>query len=239
MNRKDLILVIDGEGSLFEQTVGSAYFSNYELKRISDPAEAAGSVRSERPDLIISEIVFKNGTDGFELIRTIKETDQTVPLMIVSEMKDTADVVLALEMGADEYVAMPLSLRELSARVKALIRFSKNASARASVVRNDPGILRFPGLTLDKNSYRVTLRGEELAMPPKEIELLFYLASEPNKMFTREQLLQGIWGIKYFGGARTIDVHIKRIRSKLQGCGCSVQTIWGKGYKFVVDQAGQ
>ena len=235
MNKKDLLLIIDGNGSLFEQTAGSSYFSNYEIKRISDPEEAAGAVASDRPDLIISEAAFKNGSDGYESIRSIKDIDQTVPLMIVSETNDPTDVVLGLEMGADEYVTGPVSLRELSAKVKALLRFSRAASNSSPDIKKDPGTLKFPLLTIDKNSYRVTLRGEDLAMPPKEIELLFYLASEPNKMFTREQLLQDIWGIRYFGGARTIDVHIKRIRAKLQGSGCGIQTIWGKGYKFVVN----
>jgi hypothetical protein len=172
------------------------------------------------------------GMDGLQVLKEIRKTSK-VPVIMLTARDETFDKVLGLELGADDYVTKPFETKELVARVKAVLRRAPAESAPASGDADDT--LRYPGLTVSLARYEVTYEGHELEMPPKELEVLFYLASHPNMVFTREQLLERVWGFDFFGDSRTVDVHIKRLREKLPGCekyGWEIHTVWRVGYKF-------
>ena len=160
-----------------------------------------------------------------------------VPVIMLTAKDETFDKVLGLELGADDYITKPFENKELVARVKAVLRRAPSeaepASPAAKPEKDDT--LRFPGLTVSLASYEVTYEGKPVEMPPKELEVLYYLASHPNMVFTRDQLLEQVWGYNFFGDSRTVDVHIKRLREKLPGCekyGWEIHTVWRVGYKF-------
>ena len=171
------------------------------------------------------------GADGWQVCREIRKISQ-VPIIMLSAKGETFDKVLGLELGADDYMVKPFETKELIARVKAILRRTKVAEAESheEVV--------FPNLVVNKTTYTVKLNGEEVRMPPKELELLFFLSSNPNKVYTRDQLLEYIWGYDFFGDSRTVDVHIKRLREKVEDPkhNWQIKTVWGIGYKFEVKQ---
>ncbi|MBO3342010.1 response regulator transcription factor, partial [Clostridium perfringens] len=178
------------------------------------------------PNLVVLDMMLP-GIDGMEVLKWIRK-DSNVPVIMLTAKGETFDKVLALEIGADDYVVKPFEPKELLARVKAVMR-------RYSGEEPDNVVLNFPGLTIDANSYKVIYNGEEVKTPPKEFELLHYLASNKNKVFTRDQLLCEVWGYDYPGDSRTVDVHIKRLREKLNGGeDWQLETVWGVGYKFEV-----
>ena len=155
---------------------------------------------------------------------------------------ETFDKVLGLELGADDYITKPFETKELVARVKAVLRRAPEADAAPSASDQPDDTLRFPELTVSLARYEVTYQGRQVEMPPKELEVLYYLASHPNMVFTREQLLERVWGFDFFGDSRTVDVHIKRLREKLPGCeqyGWEIHTVWRVGYKFEYKPAGK
>ncbi|MGL5085782.1 MAG: winged helix-turn-helix domain-containing protein, partial [Clostridium sp.] len=167
------------------------------------------------------------GMDGIEVLKNIRKNSE-IPVIMLTAKGDTFDKVLALELGADDYIVKPFEPKELLARVKAVMR-------RYNYDVVDSGLVEFSELSIDSSSYNVVYKGEDIKMPPKEFELLHYLGSNKNKVFTREQLLCEVWGYDYPGDSRTVDVHIKRLREKI--CGGSnwqIETVWGVGYKFEV-----
>ena len=165
--------------------------------------------------------------DGIDVLKWIRK-EYSTPVIMLTAKGDTFDKVLALELGADDYVVKPFEPKELMARVKAVMR-------RSNADNNSKEILRFNELIIDANSYEVQYKGTDIKMPPKEFELLYYLACNKNKVFTREQLLCEVWGYDYPGDSRTVDVHVKRLREKIQGNDkWQIETVWGVGYKFEV-----
>jgi len=184
--------------------------------------------RESPPNLILLDIMLP-GMDGWQVCREVRKVSN-IPIIMLTAKDETFDKVLGLELGADDYVAKPFDMKELVARIKAVSRrFQPNEAPEKELV--------FPGLTININQYTVKYLGRELDMPPKELELLYFLASHPSMVFTREQLLEQVWGYDYFGDSRTVDVHVKRLREKLtegESLGWLIKTVWGVGYKFEV-----
>jgi DNA-binding response OmpR family regulator len=167
------------------------------------------------------------GKDGMEVLKYIRKTSN-IPVIMLTAKGETFDKVLALELGADDYVVKPFDPKELMARVKAVSR-------RYTVQKTNEDLIKFNDLTIDIGAYEVIYKGSNIKLAPKELELLHFIASNPNKVFTREQLMYEVWGYDYPGDSRTVDVHIKRLREKIKGGeGWEVQTVWGVGYKFEV-----
>ena len=180
------------------------------------------------PDLVILDIMLPE-IDGYEILREIRKISK-VPVIMLTAKSDTFDKVLGLELGADDYMVKPFEPKEMLARVKAVIR-------RYSDANEDSNVLVLPNLVINMTDFNITYFGEKMELPPKEMELLYHLASNPNRVFTREQLLDKIWGYDYIGETRTVDVHIKRLREKLnRQTEWEIKTVWGVGYKFRLDK---
>ena len=171
--------------------------------------------------------------DGWEVCKEIRKTSKT-PIIMLSAKGETFDKVLGLELGADDYVTKPFDTKELVARIKSVIRRSKDNTQVQTETASDMQEVEYENLYVSLTNYKLRVRGEDVDAPPKEIELLYHLAKNPNRVFTRDQLLDEIWGFKYFGDSRTVDVHIKRIREKLENVSekWNIKTVWGVGYKF-------
>lgn len=191
--------------------------------------KALEAFKRNPPALMLLDIMLP-GMDGWQVCRAVRQIS-SIPIIMLSAKNETFDKVLGLELGADDYITKPFDSKELTARIKAVLR-------RGAATMNEDETLSFPGLTISMEKYAVTYQGKPLEMPPKELELLYFLASHQNHVFTREQLLEKVWGFDYFGDSRTVDVHIKRIREKLQGSealGWQIKTVWSVGYKFEVN----
>ncbi|MNP27135.1 Transcriptional regulatory protein SrrA [compost metagenome] len=200
--------------------------SNYDNRIINNGKDVENAFMEYKPDLVLLDIMLPN-VDGIDVLKWIRKESE-VPVIMLTAKGDTFDKVLALELGADDYIVKPFEPKELLARVKAVMR-------RYNTDSTNKEIIDYSDLNVDANSYNVLYRGEEIKMPPKEFELLYYLASNKNKVFTREQLLCEVWGYDYPGDSRTVDVHIKRLREKLpEGINWQIETVWGVGYKFEV-----
>ena len=179
------------------------------------------------PQLVLLDIMMP-GIDGVEVLKRIRK-ESNVPVIMLTAKSDTFDKVLVLELGADDYIVKPFEPKELTARIKAVVRRSEASAEEAD------DTIRFPDLEISITTYTVVYKGEKLELPPKELELLYFLASHPNKVFTREQLLQKVWEFDFYGDSRTVDVHVKRLREKLVGDHpWQIKTVWGVGYKFEV-----
>lgn len=229
MANKQRVLIVDDDASISELI--SIYLTKecYDTKIVHDGESAVAEYKSYSPDLILLDLMLP-GIDGYEVCRTIRK-ESTVPIIMLSAKVETFDKVLGLELGADDYIIKPFDAKELIARVKAVLRRSKPAAEPSAVKTDD--IISYPDLVINIKNYSVTYKGERLEMAPKELELLNFLASSPNQVFTREQLLDQIWGYEYIGDTRTVDVHIKRIREKLADSDYwALATVWGIGYKF-------
>lgn len=190
--------------------------------------EALKLFKTSPPNLMLLDIMLP-GMDGWQVCREVRKISN-IPIIMLTAKDETFDKVLGLELGADDYVVKPFDMKELVARIKAVSRRFQAADAPDKE-------LVFPGLTISINQYTVMYMGKELEMPPKELELLYFLASHPGMVFTREQLLEQVWGYDYFGDSRTVDVHVKRLREKLtegEKLGWMIKTVWGVGYKFEV-----
>ncbi len=184
--------------------------------------------RQNPPGLMILDLMLP-GMDGWQVCRAVRQISQ-IPIIMLTAKDETFDKVLGLELGADDYMTKPFEGKELVARVKAVLRRSVKSEAERDA-------LSFPGLTISQEKYEVYYQGKLVEMPPKELEVLYFLAAHQNRVFTREQLLEQVWGFDFFGDSRTVDVHIKRLREKLPGCenlGWSIRTVWSVGYKFEV-----
>ncbi len=190
--------------------------------------EAVELFKSEAPAIVILDVMMPE-MDGWQVCREIRRVSN-IPIIMLTAKGETFDKVLGLELGADDYMVKPFEPKELIARVKAVLRRSdaKETNAEKEIV--------FPNLTINLSNYELKINGNIVEIPPKELELLYFLASNPNRVFTREQLLEEVWGFDYFGDSRTVDVHIKRLREKLENVEANWQlkTVWGVGYKFEV-----
>ncbi len=182
------------------------------------------------PALVLLDVMLP-GLDGLQVLKEIRKSSR-VPVIMLTAKDETFDKVLGLELGADDYITKPFETKELVARVKAVLRRAPGGDAKQE---EKDDTIRFPQLSVSLARYEVTYEGNPVEMPPKELEVLYYLASMPNKVFTRAQLLEHVWGFDFFGDSRTVDVHIKRLREKLPGCeqyGWKIHTVYRVGYKF-------
>ena len=221
------ILVIDDDPVMCETL--KTYFESegYEVRTVSDGAEGVNYFKMYEPDLVLLDIMLPK-KDGWQVCREIREVSSK-PIIMVTAKSDVFDKVLGLELGADDFVVKPCDLKELSARVKAVLR-----RCQAHAGQNDDEVIRFDNIEISKLKYELKLRGRSIDIPPKELELLYFLASNYNRVFTRDQLLDKVWGFDYLGDSRTVDVHVKRLREKLAGVSDKwiLKTVWGVGYKF-------
>ena len=225
MNKK--ILIAEDDSNIRELLRIYLEQENYKVDVACNGGEALAQFKRERPDLVILDIMMPV-VDGLEVLREIRKNHKT-PVIMITAKSQTFDKVTGLELGADDYITKPFEMREVIARIRALFRRMETTSSG--------NILQFDNLIIDKNSYNIIVKGEVMEIPPKEIELLYYLASPPNRVFTRAQLLDDVWGFDYFGDTRTVDVHVKRLREKLSGVSTKweIKTVWGVGYKFELE----
>ena len=229
MSEKQRILLVDDDPNISHLVRLYLEKEGFDVTEAARGDEALEAFRRETPALVLLDVMLP-GMDGLQVLKEIRKTSK-VPVIMLTARDETFDKVLGLELGADDYVTKPFETKELVARVKAVLRRApaENASA-ASEDQDDT--LRFPGLTVSLARYEVTYEGHELEMPPKELEVLFYLASHPNMVFTREQLLERVWGFDFFGDSRTVDVHIRSLRLKLGAAGGQIETVRGVGYRL-------
>ena len=235
MAEKQRILIVDDDYNIAELI--SLYLTKecFETKIVGDGEEALRVFPEFQPNLILLDLMLP-GIDGYQVCRELRSTSQ-VPIIMLSAKGEIFDKVLGLELGADDYMIKPLDSKELVARVKAVLRrYQLPVQMPASSVTEQHGnFVEYPDLIVNLTNYSVIYNGHSIELPPKELELLYFLASSPNQVFTREQLLDHIWGYEYIGDTRTVDVHIKRLREKIKGNDkWALTTVWGIGYKFEV-----
>ena len=223
------VLIVEDEANIAELVNLYLKKEGYETMVAGDGGKALELYRSFRPDLVLLDIMLPV-MDGWAVCSKIRETDKT-PIIMLTAKGETIDKVAGLEMGADDYIVKPFEMKELLARVEAVFR---RAGGEEEKVK--PRRLVFDKLVIDLDSFELIVDGKRIETPPKEMELLYHLASSPNRVFTRNQLLDEVWGFDYFGDSRTVDVHVKRLREKLEGVSdkWSLKTVWGVGYKFEV-----
>lgn len=223
------ILVIDDDVNICDLLHMYLVKEGYDVQTANDGIEGMNAFRAYDPDLVLLDIMMPK-KDGWQICREIRE-QSPVPVIMISAKGETIDKVLGLELGADDYIVKPLDMKEVFARIKAVLRrYKKNESAESELVR-------FENLEISLEKYELKINGEVLDLPPKELELIYYLAANYNRVFTRDQLLDKVWGFDYLGDSRTVDVHIKRLREKLESAHSktwALKTIWGVGYKFEV-----
>jgi DNA-binding response OmpR family regulator len=228
---KQKILIVDDDANIAELIALYLTKECFDTKTVGDGESALQAFRTYNPDLILLDIMLP-GIDGYQVCREIRTASQ-VPIIMLSAKGEVFDKVLGLELGADDYMEKPFDSKELVARVKAVLRRTKPQTPVRE--NSDEKVVEYPGLTINLTNYSVIYNGKPVDMPPKELELLYFLAASPGRVFTREQLLDQIWGYEYIGDTRTVDVHIKRIREKIPGGqDWKITTIWGIGYKFEV-----
>lgn len=223
------ILLVDDDPNIRQLVDLYLEKEGFEVCMAARGDEALEKFHSASPNLILLDVMLPS-MDGWQVCREIRKTSN-VPIIMLTAKDETFDKVLGLELGADDYVVKPFEMKELVARIKAVARRFQAADAPSGKE------LSFPGLSINIAQYSVTYMGKPLEMPPKELELLYFLASHPGMVFTREQLLEQVWGYDYFGDSRTVDVHVKRLREKLtegERLGWQIKTVWGVGYKFEV-----
>ncbi len=231
MASKQKILIVDDDANIAELI--SLYLTKecFDTMIVGDGESALNAVGSFQPNLILLDLMLP-GIDGYQVCREVRSRSN-VPIIMLSAKGEIFDKVLGLELGADDYMEKPFDSKELVARVKAVLRRYKPTPA----IPSKPSVecVEYDGLTVNKTNYSVLYLGNMVDMPPKELELLYFLASSPNHVFSREQLLDQIWGYEYIGDTRTVDVHIKRLREKIKDyANWKIATIWGIGYKFEV-----
>jgi DNA-binding response OmpR family regulator len=226
------ILVVDDEKNICELLSLYLIKEGYEVVCANDGEAAITKFNSEPFDIVLLDIMLPK-KDGWEVCKEIRKISQT-PIIMLSAKGETFDKVLGLELGADDYVTKPFDTKELVARIKSVIRRSKDSKDSQKSPEIDMQEVEYENLYVSLTNYKLRVCGEDVDAPPKEIELLYHLAKNPNRVFTRDQLLDEIWGFKYFGDSRTVDVHIKRIREKLENVSekWTIKTVWGVGYKF-------
>lgn len=231
MATKQKILIVDDDNNIAELI--SLYLTKecFDTKIVNDGEEALIAFEQYNPNLILLDLMLP-GIDGYQVCREVR-AKANVPIIMLSAKGEIFDKVLGLELGADDYIMKPFDSKELVARVKAVLRRYQPVKTEETVP--DLKCVRYDDLVVNLSNYSVIYMGQPVDMPPKELELLYFLASSPNQVFTREQLLDHIWGYEYIGDTRTVDVHVKRLREKIKDHGnWSLSTVWGIGYKFEV-----
>ena len=226
-NDKVKIFVVDDDINICELIRLYLEKEGFDVKTANRGDHAVEEFSAYAPGLVVLDIMLP-GMDGWQVCREIRKKSN-IPIIMLSAKGETFDKVLGLELGADDYMVKPFEAKELIARIKAVLRrYEHKDTGSIEVV--------YPNLVINKTNYTVKLNGAELQLPPKELELLFFLASNPNKVFTREQLLEHVWDFAFFGDSRTVDVHIKRLREKIDipNQNWQLKTVWGVGYKFEV-----
>ncbi len=223
-----MVLVVDDDVHICELIRLYLEKDGFRVTVSHDGRKAVEVFKDIAPDIVVLDIMLP-GIDGWQVCREIRRFSQ-IPIIMLSARDETFNKVLGLELGADDYMVKPFEPNELSARIRAILRRYES--------RIEPSeLLVFPGISISKANYTVVLNGIEVDMPPKELELLHFLALSPNKVFTREQLLENVWGFDFYGDTRTVDVHVKRLREKLEvyeDAKWQIKTVWGVGYKFEV-----
>ena len=228
------ILVVDDDTNICELLRLYLTKEGYQVTTANDGEEGLEKFNQIKPDMVLLDVMMP-GLDGLEVCRRIRAAGNT-PVMMLTAKGETFDKVLGLELGADDYMVKPFDTKEVIARIKAVLR--RCTVTAAAKTESKEGVIEFDNLSLDMNSYELKVKGKVVEAPPKELELLNCLASHPNRVYTRDQLLDEVWGFEYYGDSRTIDVHVKRLREKLEGASeqWSLKTVWGVGYKFEVKE---
>ena len=226
------ILIVDDDTNICELLRLYIEKEGYEASIANDGETALKMFDSFGPDLLLLDIMLP-GLDGWQVCREIRKKS-SCPIIMLTAKGEVFDKVLGLELGADDYVVKPFDTKEIVARIKAVLRRSSPAGTAEGEVKE----VSYDKLTVNMTRYELKVDGKVVDAPPKELELLFHLASHPNRVFTRDQLLDEVWGFEYYGDSRTVDVHIKRLREKLEGVSdqWSLKTVWGVGYKFEVKE---
>lgn len=219
------ILVVDDDENICELLRLYLEKEGYNAICAYDGLDAISKFSKENPSLILLDIMLPK-LDGWQVCREIRRNSQ-VPIIMITAKNETFDKILGLELGADDYISKPFDAKEVMARVKAVLRRTTSAQTNNTEVNYDK-------LTINISNYELIVDGKQIDTPPKELELIFHLASNPNRVYTRDQLLDEVWGFDYFGDSRTVDVHVKRLREKLENVSeeWSLKTVWGVGYKF-------
>ncbi len=222
------ILIIDDDVNICELLRLYLEKDGFDASVVTDGLEALDAFNAVNPDLVLLDIMLP-GLDGWQICRELRKTAQT-PLFLLSAKGETFDKVLGLELGADDYITKPFETKEVVARIKAVLRrFVAQPSTPSSTKE-----VVYDKLVINLTNYELKVDGKVIDTPPKELELIFHLASNPNRVYTRDQLLDEVWGFEYYGDSRTVDVHVKRLREKLEGVSdkWELKTVWGVGYKF-------
>ncbi|CRZ35334.1 DNA-binding response OmpR family regulator [Herbinix hemicellulosilytica] len=238
MISKQKILIVDDDVNIAELI--SLYLTKecFDTRIVHNGEDALKEFENYQPNLILLDLMLP-GIDGYEVCREIRKTSK-VPIIMLSAKGEVFDKVLGLELGADDYIIKPFDSKELVARVRAVLRRFNPIPEQDKEEKITGKYVKYPDLIINISNYSVQYYGKNIEMPPKELELLYFLASNPNQVFTREQLLDHIWGYEYFGDTRTVDVHIKRLREKIKDHNdWSIATVWGIGYKFEVKNPGR
>ena len=224
------ILIIDDDAAVCETIKNYFEKEGYEVKAVNDGNSGVDNFKLYNPDIVLLDIVLPK-KDGWQVCREIREVSNQ-PIIMISAKNDTFDKVLGLELGADDYVVKPFDIKELSARVKAVLRRTRTHSS----TKTDNEVIKFDNIEISLQKYELKLFGKAIDIPPKELELLYFLAYNRNRVFTRDQLLDKVWGFDYLGDSRTVDVHVKRLREKLDAVSDKwvLKTVWGVGYKFEI-----
>ena len=223
------VLIVEDDHNIQELLQMYLEKEGYAVTVASDGGQGLAKFRSIKPDLVLLDVMMPV-MDGWSVCRAIRADSQT-PIIMLTAKGETDDKVAGLKSGADDYVTKPFEMKELLARIEAVLRRTGNTPVQESARR-----LSFDKMTIDMDAFELIIAGKKVDTPPKEMELLFYLASSPNRVYTRNQLLDEVWGFDYFGDSRTVDVHVKRLREKLEGVSekWNLKTVWGVGYKFEV-----
>lgn len=225
------VLVVDDDKNICELLRLYLEKEGYSAIISHDGEEAVVKFNALKPDIILLDVILP-GLDGWQVCREIRKKSN-VPIIMITAKGETFDKVLGLELGADDYVVKPFDTKEVIARIKAVYRRVGQTATKSEVKE-----VKYDKLSVNMTRYELKVNGNILDTPPKELELLFHLASNPNRVYTRDQLLDEVWGFEYYGDSRTIDVHVKRLREKLEGVSdkWELKTVWGVGYKFEVDE---
>ncbi len=224
----DKILVVDDDTNICELLRLYLEKEGFRVTIVNDGSSALSVFPTVLPDLVLLDIMLPS-LDGWQVCREIRKQWQT-PIIMLTAKGETFDKVLGLELGADDYITKPFDTKEVVARIKAVLRRTVPAAASADAIKE----VSFDSLVINLTNYELKVKGAVVDAPPKELELIYHLASNPNRVYTRDQLLDEVWGFEYFGDSRTVDVHVKRLREKLEGVSdkWELKTVWGVGYKF-------